>query len=404
MVDKIKTIINEILIVLYSLIMGDKKTSEDNLQEKIILIPYANIFGDVVLLLDCIEEFEHLYPASEGYKVVFVCRPAIKKFLLTIYPQCTLNNEVVDWTRFARDFKYYLDVLHVYDACYEKVIVPYDHTVTNDLFVRSVRAKEKITQDYDISHNEKALSYILGKNVYSKMITVDKNISVLKRQRVLINELGNKTFKSRIPYIKPLKAKQMALPKVYAVICPTASYPPKCWPIDRFAKVADYLSEKYNCSVCVCGGNENPGIFEKISALTNDNTVLIDMLDKTDFAQWAELMRGARIALCNDSASYHLAAAVRTPAVCVAGDFACVNAPLYDPDIISANDKVPIVLYNKMPCEGCRYIGYRYGYGNDKCTEMIKNQGILKCVYDIDLSEVLGAIDMQIEKYHIDFS
>ena len=401
MITKIKKLINETFVVLYSLLIGNKNTPKNETDEKIILIPYANIFGDIVLFLDCIDEFNRIFPVSEGYKVVFVCRPAIKKFLQTIYPQCDLYIETVDWTRFTREYKYFLEVIKKYNDNYEKVIVPYDHTVTNDIFVRCINAKEKITQDYEIPHNRHALSYILGKGIYTKMITVDKNISVLKRQRVLINELGDISFESRIPYIPKLDCKELELPDYYAVICPTASYLPKSWPIDRFAQVADYIYETFNCPICICGGNENPGIFEQLNSKVNESTVLIDMIAKTNFAQWTELMRGARLAVCNDSASYHLSAAVRTASICIAGDFACVNAPNYDPDIVSDLDKIPVVLYNKMSCEGCRYIGYQYGYGNSSCKKEIKERSLLKCVDEISTDRVIDSINTLNNKYEL---
>lgn len=401
MFGKIKKIINIICVVLHSLLIGNKMSCKIETDKKIILIPYANIFGDIVLFLDCIDEFSRIFPASEGYKVVLVCRPAIKKFLQTIYPHCDLCIETVEWGRFTRDYNYFLDVIKKYNENYEKVIVPYDHTVTNDIFVRCINAKEKITQEYEITHNRHSLSYLLGKGIYTKVITVDKNISVLKRQRILINELGNTSFVSRIPYISKLTCKEIEMPDYYAVICPTASYPPKSWPIDRFAKVADYIYESFGCPVCVCGGSENPSVFEKLKSKVNKSTVLIDMVDKTDFTQWTELLRGARLAVCNDSASYHLAAAVRTAAICIAGDFACVNAPYYDSDIVGPSDKVPVVLYNKMPCEGCRYIGYKYGYGNKSCEKEIKEKSLLKCVDEISTNRVISSINALNKKYEL---
>lgn len=401
MMEEIKTIISEACIVLSSYIKGKRKIIGNIEAEKTILIPYANIFGDIVLLLDCIDEFDKLYPANEGYSVKFICRPAVKKFLLAVYPECTLDIEVVDWYKFSRDYGYYKKVINKYSGLYEKVIVPYDHTVTNDFFVRSVMAKEKITQEYNISHKKTALEYILSKGTYNRLITVDKNISVLKRQKVLVNELGNKSFKSHMPYIKSHAEGCIDTPELYAVICPTASYPPKSWGIDNFAAIADYLVEHYGIKICVCGGNEEPDVFDKLKLKVIHKNALVDYVDKTSFSQWIELMRGAKLAICNDSASYHLAAAVRTPAICVAGDFACVNAPYYEPDVVIPEDRVPTVLYKKMPCEGCRYVGYRYGYGNPECTRLIKNGDKLFCVKEISVQQMIDAIKENVERYKL---
>lgn len=401
--NKIKSIFSTIAIVICSYFKGLRKVDLNKVKKGSILIPYANIFGDIVLLLDCIDEFDKLYPKDKGYDVTFICRPSIKKFILSIYPDCKLKLVTVDWAKFTRDYSYYKEVVEQYVDVYEKVIVPYDHTATNDFFVRSIYAKEKITQDYDIPHKKYGLTYLVGRNTYTQMITVNKNISVLERQRILINTLGNKDFKSRMPYIKPLEVEKISVPDSYIVLAPTASYPPKRWELTKFAATADYFVDKYGCKVCICGGNEEPDIFCKMADIVKHPEMLVDCVNRTNFAQWAELMRGAKIAICNDSASYHLAAAVRTPAVCIAGDFACVNAPLYEPDIIEEYDRVPTVVYRKMPCEGCRYIGYHYGYSNKQCLDEIKKGNAILCVQMIGFDEVIAECEKLISKYNVDF-
>jgi len=398
---KVKIFFNIILVTCCSFILGIINSCIKGKVQKVILIPYANILGDIVLFLDCLDRFDKIYHRDKGYEVRFLCKPEVKKILLTIYPDCRLNIEIVDWHRFGRDIFYYWKVIHQYSEYYDQVIVPYDHTITNDLFVRSIRAKEKLTQEYKLDHRATSVHKTLGIGTYTCIFTEDRNISVLQRQKELLRKLGDLDFCARMPYIRLLENGKIDTPDIYCVICPTASYMPKRWSLKRFAQAIDYLVEKYHCKICICGGNEEPDIFQKFTDMVKHTEALYDYVCKTNFAQWVELIRGAKLALCNDSASYHIAAATRTPAVCIAGDFALVNAPYYKPDTIIEADRIPLVIYKEMPCGGCRYMGYRYGYGNTECTKAIHAGKELLCVDCITVEMVIEGLEKQINKYNI---
>ena len=87
----IKTIINEIMITVKSYFCGFKNRASPSYEKGNILIPYANIFGDIVLLLDCIDEFDRLYPKEKGYKVTFICKLEVIQFISTLKFQSGLR-------------------------------------------------------------------------------------------------------------------------------------------------------------------------------------------------------------------------------------------------------------------------------------------------------------------------
>ena len=402
--EKIITLSNVAAILAESFIRGILKCKRIKTDSQEILIAYSNVVGDSIAFLDVINEFDKMYPKSQGYDVKFLCRPVTKKLYNDVFPECTLNIVPIDWTKFTRSYRYYCSVIRRFGGVYSKVIVPYAHTRTNDIFIRSVKAKDKITQEYDIKKKKVAIEAIIYKYIYTDIQWISENLSVLITQRMFIQYLGNKSFKSHLPKIDLIPNVQLKKPAgKYIIIGPTSNLESKRWPLDRFAQLADYLIEKYDCPICICGGNEEPYMFDRFSKMVKHQKLLMDYVCKTDFKQWIELFRSAELVICNDSANYHVASAVRTAVVCIAGDFANVNVPLYDPDVKDEKGYAPILLYKNMPCHGCIYKGYEPGFKNAQCNAEIKNGNSMLCVQNITLTKVIESAEKMIEKFNINF-
>lgn len=396
--QKLRMMLNVFGVLAESFIRGKRKCKGLNTDSKVILIAYSNVIGDSICFMDIANEFDKLYPKADGYDVRFLCRPAIKKLYEDVFPECTLNLVAIDWVKFSRNYGYYRSVLKQYDGVYDKVIVPYAHTRTNDLFCRSVKAREKIAQEYDMQKKKAAAEAFIYKDVYTDIQWIGEKLSILESQRMLIQHLGNKNFKSRFPKINPIFNVKLDIPQEkYIILGPTSNLESKRWPLDRFAQLADWLVEKFSCPICICGGSEEPNIFARFAKMVKHKDRLVDYACKTDFKQWMELFRNAKMVICNDSANYHVASAVRTPVIGIAGDFANVNVPLYEPDVKDENGYAAILLYNDMPCHGCIYKGYEPGFGNALCNSGIDKGCSMLCVQQISLEQVKNAV-CRIEK------
>lgn len=100
----------------------------------------------------------------------------------------------------------------------------------------------------------------------------------------------------------------------YAVIHPASLMETKRWESKRFAEVARALASRGFTIVVTAGPGEEKFASQVASAI--ESTVILLGLT---IAELAELIRGARLYVGNDSGPMHLAAAVGTPAVAVWG-------------------------------------------------------------------------------------
>ncbi|KPK32634.1 MAG: hypothetical protein AMS24_03695 [Chlamydiae bacterium SM23_39] len=98
-------------------------------------------------------------------------------------------------------------------------------------------------------------------------------------------------------------------------ICPFSNYgKSKCWPLERFEKVAEKLLDDKNISVIFLGekkDKKNLKIFEK-------NRVF-NLIGKTDIQNLAYIISICDVVLTNDSGPMHLAASLDIPLVALFG-------------------------------------------------------------------------------------
>ncbi len=100
----------------------------------------------------------------------------------------------------------------------------------------------------------------------------------------------------------------------YAVIHPAALMETKRWDPSRFAGISRQLASRGLGVVLTCGPGEESVVREVAKDLADSITIT-----GLRIAELAELIRGARLYVGNDSGPMHLAAAVGTPTVAVWG-------------------------------------------------------------------------------------
>lgn len=100
----------------------------------------------------------------------------------------------------------------------------------------------------------------------------------------------------------------------YIVVAPGAGVRRrhKAWAPENFGLAAQALAQEYHWRVAIVGG----GAEQEIAAATQDTCPsATSLVGRTDLLCLAELLRGARLLLGNDSGPLHLAAAVETAAL-----------------------------------------------------------------------------------------
>ena len=100
----------------------------------------------------------------------------------------------------------------------------------------------------------------------------------------------------------------------YAVVNPGANKPIKRWPADRFAAVADALSQRCKLAVLVSGSPREANVVQAVVQAANVEVVDLAKRGITLGSLKAILQR-ARLLITNDTGPRHIAAALGTPVV-----------------------------------------------------------------------------------------
>lgn len=383
----IKTI-NRSCICLSAILKSKRQQCTTN---KNIIIVFQQIFGDSVVIQDSLFEYTRFFPSSEGYHIKFLARPSVLKFMKDnlVLPE-EIEYEDVDFKRFLDDYAYYRRIVNKYKDTAATLIIP-GTSLSAEVFSTANNAARKIglVRCTDVSH---PFIFKLFYNLaYTEKVRPNKDDMMLQRHRLLLNYLGDKEYKAKLP--TAINQERMIQEQRYFVMCPGSSKVEKCWPVDRFAKVADYLTETYGLNVHLCGGEDEKRFEEELLLLVKNKNMIVSHIGSTTFLEWSSIVQYADLVIGNDSATMHLAAAHRRKAICIAGVYDKYQFFPYKVDELSIVDRLPITVLKDMPCEYCRTIGYDAGYGNPKCAERIKNNQCSLCIDEITAKEVIENIE-----------
>lgn len=384
----LKLIINRGLIVIDSLVKGYQSPS--GIIDKNVLIVFQQAFGDSIVLQNSLAEYVKLYPKENGYQVRLIAQPSVLRFMQDNLPipkdiQC----ESVDFKRLHSDFFYYRKVVKKFRGFASTIIVP-GVSFSGELFSTSNDGCRKIGLIRCIDLTKPFIMAVFARLAFTETVRPDKTDMMLQRHRKLIHYLGNSSFKAKLPVL--IKKPRIIIPD-YAVLCPGASLMEKCWPTERFAEIADYITDNYDLQIHLCGGADEVAFETAILSKVKHPKNITSHIGKTSFSDWSAIVQHAEIVVGNDSATMHLAAAGRVKAVCIAGVYDKYQFFPYKVDELSEGDRLPVTVYKDMPCEWCRTIGYFAGYGNAECKKQIENNQCAICIDKITVNEVKEAID-----------
>jgi len=148
----------------------------------------------------------------------------------------------------------------------------------------------------------------------------------------------------------------------------------KRWPAEKFAGVADYFAGKGN-RVVLFGDEKGKGINSKILAGVKNKHNITDLSGKTTLKEMILKIKECSVLLSNDSAPFHIAAAVKTPAVAVF----CATTPKFGFALRTKNTGIVNV---ELPCKPCSL------HGGKECP-----MGTFACAEEISVSDVVEAVN-----------
>jgi predicted lipopolysaccharide heptosyltransferase III len=127
------------------------------------------------------------------------------------------------------------------------------------------------------------------------------------------------------------------------VIQPGARYPLKVWPPERFAELADRLSEALPCRILLGGDAKERVVAEAVRERTQCRPVVV--AGRFSLLEFGALARQCDLFIGNDGGAMHVAAAVGTPVVALFG-------PTY-PQRWGPRGAPSEILYKGLDCRAC---------------------------------------------------
>ncbi len=155
---------------------------------------------------------------------------------------------------------------------------------------------------------------------------------------------------------------------------PGARYWFKAWPAERFAELADRLTDACGCRVLVGGDASDRGVAEVIRARARSAPTVL--AGRTTLLQLAALLKRCALFIGNDNGPMHMAAALGTPVVALFGPS--------DPSVWGPRGERAEVLYKGLDCRRCFHPTCERGEDN--------------CMKQISVEEVFAAVQRLLEK------
>ena len=381
-------LIDRIKIAIYAIYKGFLKAKSNN--SKDVLIIFQQIFGDSVVVSGSLQEYVKLFPASKGYHIKMLVRPAVFEFMHSNFP---IPKEIqyikVDFTRLVNDYSYFRKIESEYcSSCYIS-IVP-GTSLSAELLSDVTTAAKRIGLGTGVQRTWPPHMWLFQKLAYTDVVIPDKNEMMLQRHRRLLSFLGATDYQASLPI---LLKKERVINNPYVVVCPGSSMAMKCWPTERFAIISDYIVEKYNYEIHLCGGTDEKEHEESLLKYSKNTSRVISHVGKTNFSDWSAIVQHASLVIGNDSATLHLAAAARVPAICIAGVYDKYQFFPYKVDKLEEGDRLPETVLVDVPCAWCRTKGYFAGYGNNKCKKQIKDGKCALCIDAVTVDMVKEKVD-----------
>ncbi len=129
----------------------------------------------------------------------------------------------------------------------------------------------------------------------------------------------------------------------YAVLVPAGRWETKCWPAERFAKLADMIADRLGLRVVLLGTESESGVCRQVQQ--GASAKLVNLAGRSDLLQLVAVIKGAKLVITNDSGPMHVAAALDRPVVAPFGPTNPVRTGPY-----SARARV---VREPMPCSPC---------------------------------------------------
>ena len=144
-----------------------------------------------------------------------------------------------------------------------------------------------------------------------------------------------------------LKSFEVSSGDRFLAVNPGASCPSRIWPVERFAKVSDILTEKYKFKVFILGGPKEESLGMEVAKHMKSDS--INLSGKLSVSQLAALIKKCDLLISNDSGPVHVACALGTAVISIFSR----NQPGLHPRRFAPQGKKSVFLHKQVGCVEC---------------------------------------------------
>lgn len=350
-----------------------------------VLIPYSAKQSSLVVRMDAIGDFIIWLSAGAGEVAEFARQRGrtvilAKKEWADFAKKLGLYDQVwaVDVERFKRDPIYRILLqIRIRASGFSEVIQPRASRefLLEDSIIRVSGAKTRIGSSAG-RHNISRMLKRISDKWYTQLINVPfETEHELERGKVFCRILtGKEPIPININFDPLTSLKFGILGRDYFVIAPGAGWTGRCWPAERFAKIAYMINRESGFLCIVVGGAFDSRLVDPIRLALGDQ--LIDLTGKTDLLETGALLKQSRFVITNESSVSHYAPFVGVNSIVLlgGGHFGWFM-PYKDGN---CNSVKPISIFHQMDCFGCDW----------KCKFEVPIGGPVRCIDSITADEV----------------
>ena len=235
---------------------------------KTLLIIKLDAIGDYVLFRNFLEEIR-TSSTYKDYRITFLGNSVVKDLAET------LDKVFIDefiWINKRDVFKNPFSILKIADLIYNKfnttIHATYSREFVGDLLVKLSGSETRIGFYGDcnnISEKEKNKT----NTWYTKLVHIDPKINFeFYKNKSFFSQILNSELIIKKPHINlknlPISTPPL-LPSNFVLLFPGAQQSFRRWPADKFQSIANYLINKHNLDVVICGSKSDSALADIIN-------------------------------------------------------------------------------------------------------------------------------------------
>lgn len=349
--------------------------------------------GDALLYAPAIATLTNHY-AAKGIPVYCICSPQVKMILQYIY--------VVENLIFLQEISVNPtadEIEEIYLLCgtrkFKRVIAMLSRaTITWVTLISGIQANQRLA--LATNYKDTRINALFFK-LFSRRLEIKRNflwannqIFSLDQIKAAIGEEKASNFKLRERDIKSRSDRP------YITISIDWENPVRRWQQDKMIQLIRFILENYSYDIYLSGNRMPETVLRQYQENFKDNKRVIFIVGKLSTEEWIELIRNSALFIGADGGGIHIAAAVGTQSICLAGvwdkgQFLPYQSREDLPEIVT-----PICVFckdlDRLACAGCVASG-RYGHGNKKCREKCKADEPCLCLQKIQVEDVVSAME-----------